>query len=95
MLLSELILLGAVTLWRALRDGERGWLPGDGLLRALPVATFPVFLLAMYLPLTGRILELTALDFTRWVWVFAIAGAGWGTLWLVDRFLRVSDNLSS
>jgi cation-transporting ATPase E len=88
MLLSVLVLLGAVTLWRALLDGERGILPGDRLLRWLPAVTIPVYLLAMYVPFASRLLELPALDASRWGWVLGLVAVVWGMMWASDRWTR-------
>jgi cation-transporting ATPase E len=84
-LLSVLIMLGAVNLWRALLDGERSMLRGDRLLRWLPAATMPVYLLALYLPWPRAFFELAALDALRWTVVVGVTALGWGVLWLSDR----------
>jgi cation-transporting ATPase E len=84
-LLSVLILLGAVTLWRALLDGERGMLPGDRWLRRLPALTVPAYLLAMYLPWTRAFFELAALDAARWGVVLGATAAGAALMWMSDR----------
>jgi magnesium-transporting ATPase (P-type) len=88
MLLAALVLLGAVTLWRALADGERGLLRGDRLLRRLPAATVPGFLLAMYAPPAAAFFELTPLDAARWAWVAGAAAVGAALMWLSDRRKR-------
>jgi cation-transporting ATPase E len=88
MLLSVLVLLGAVTLWRALIDGERGMLPGDRLLRWLPAMTTPVLLAAMYVPAAARFFELSPLDLPRWGWVLGATAMGWAGMWLGDRYTR-------
>jgi cation-transporting ATPase E len=87
MLLSVLVLLGAVNLWRALIDGERELLAGDQLLRWLPAVTVPVYLLAMYVPFAAHVLELPALDARRWAWVLGMVAAAWGMMWVADRAL--------
>jgi cation-transporting ATPase E len=91
MLLTVLVLLGAVNLWRALIDGEHGLLRGDRLLRWLPAVTVPAYLLAMYVPLTAHILELPALNASRWAWVLGAVAAGWGVMWASDRFAQSSN----
>jgi hypothetical protein len=90
MLLSVLVLLGAVNLWRALIDGERGMLPGDRWLRWLPAVTVPVFLLAMYVPIAANVLELAALDAWRWGWVMGMVAGAWAVMWASGRFMRVT-----
>jgi cation-transporting ATPase E len=88
MLLSVLVLLGAVTLWRALVDGERGMLPGDRHLRWLPAVTLPGFLAVMYSRWSARFFELAALDGRRWLLVLGVAALGAGGMLLSDRFTR-------
>ncbi len=88
MLLSVLVLLGAVNLWRALIDGERGMLPGDWVLRWLPAVPVSVYLLAMYFPITAHILELPPLDARRWGWVVGLVGGAWAVMWVSDRWTR-------
>ena len=90
MLLSVLVLLGAVTLWRALIDGERGMLPGDRSLRWLPAATTLAYVLAMYAPWTARFFELAPLDGTRWDWVVGVSAVCWAAMWVSDWFHRTN-----
>jgi cation-transporting ATPase E len=87
MLLSVVVLLGWVTLWRALRDGREG--PGgDHLPRWLPVAGLLVYVAIMYVPPSADFFLLEPLDLRRWLWVVAGTAAGWAAMTLVDRLRR-------
>jgi cation-transporting ATPase E len=84
MLLSTLVLLGWVNLWRALSDGERGPV-GGGLLRWLPAAGLPFYLAVMYVPAAANFFVLEPLDVVRWTWVAGTAAAGWAVMAVLDR----------
>jgi cation-transporting ATPase E len=85
MLLSSVVLLGWVTLWRALAGPER--LHGDRVLRLLPVAGLGVYLGAMYIPFGAEFFLLKPLDLLRWAWVLGSAAVGSALMVLVDRIL--------
>jgi cation-transporting ATPase E len=78
---SVLVLLGMVTMWRALTTGAEG---GAGWLRWLPAAMPPVYLAAMYVPPVAGFFELAPLDAHRWGWVLLVAGAAALLMWLSD-----------
>jgi cation-transporting ATPase E len=73
MLLSVLILLGITALLRALSDGDGQVLVGDRRLRWLAATSVPVYLLAMYVPLSASFFELTPLGVVEWLYVLAVA----------------------
>jgi cation-transporting ATPase E len=72
LLLSVLILVGLVTLWRALRDGEPQPLVGDRRFLWLGAAAVPTYLLSMYVPLTAAFFQLTPLGVAEWLLVLVI-----------------------
>jgi cation-transporting ATPase E len=78
LLLSTLVLSGVGTLIRVLAD-ERGLL-------WLAVAVPPVFLLAMYVPVFARFLELSQLTVIQWGMVLAITIPAFAFCALKDRF---------
>jgi cation-transporting ATPase E len=94
MLLSVLVLLGAVTLWRALVDGERGMLPGDRHLRRLPLVLTPVYLLVMYVPAAANFFRLSPLTLERWGVVAGVSIVGAAAMWLSDRFARREQRMA-
>jgi hypothetical protein len=92
--LAALVLLGWVTLWRALGGASSPLSPqgrgagGEGddrLLRWLPLPGQVVFLAAMYLPPLAGFFELEPLGAARWALVAATAALGSGLMWLSDR----------
>jgi hypothetical protein len=85
MLVSVVVLLGWVTLWRALGKGEVGQAAAGRLLRWLPVVGLPVYLGALYVEQAAGFFNLEPLDVVRWLWVLGAAGAGWAVMVLVDR----------
>jgi hypothetical protein len=99
MLLSALVLLGWVNLWRLL-DGKEGGM--TKVLWMLPLVGLPVYLLAMYAPwrlprisvagdpvaepLTiAEFFVLEQLDLGRWGWVVGTVVLAWAIMWLLDR----------
>src|SRR5206468_6723105 len=88
MLLSVLILLGITALLRALRDGDEEALKGDTRFRLLGALAIPVYLLAMYWPLSAWFFELTPLGIGDWGVVFTVAGIAY-ILTLAADWLRV------
>jgi cation-transporting ATPase E len=85
LLLSLLILLGITALFRALQDGESQPLAGDRNLRWLGVAAVPLYLLAMYWPLSADFFRLTPLGWLDWLKVLAVAVPAYGLSLLSDR----------
>jgi cation-transporting ATPase E len=73
LLLSTLTLLGVTSLLRALTDGETQPLRGDTKFRWLAVAAIPVYLAAMYLPVSARFFHLEPLNLAQWGWVLAVS----------------------
>ncbi len=85
LLLSLLVLLGITALFRALRDGEAQPLVGDWKFRWLAVAAVPLYLLALYWPLSQRFFSLVPLGWLDWVKVLAVAAPAYGLSLLSDR----------
>src|SRR5262249_58851134 len=81
-LLSGLVLLGWVNLWRALGDGEDGEPTGDHLLRWLPVAGLGIYLTIMYVPVAASFFQMTPLSAGRWAWVALTVAAAWGVMFV-------------
>ena len=91
MLLSVLILLGITALLRALTDGNDRPLAGDKRLRWLALGAVPVYLLAMYWPMSARFFELSELGWQQWLQVLAVAAPAYGLTLLSDRYLASSS----
>jgi cation-transporting P-type ATPase E len=89
MLLSTLILLGITALFRALKDGEGQGLRGDNRLRWLAAGALPVYLLAMYWPLSAKFFELAFLNGWQWLYVLATASVTCAATLLSDRIGRL------
>jgi cation-transporting ATPase E len=85
MLLSVLVLLGITALLRALDDGGEQAPRGDRRLRWLSGGAVPVYLLAMYWPLSANFFELTALNLLQWWQVLVVAAPAYGLTILSDR----------
>ena len=85
-LVSAVVLLGWVTLWRTLDDA--GQEASNGLLRWLPVVGLPLYLVVLYTPQTADFFKLAPLDAIRWGWVVGTAGAGWAVMAGLDRLTR-------
>jgi cation-transporting ATPase E len=82
LLLSLLVLLGITALFRALKDGETQPLVGDWKFRWLAVAAVPMYLLALYWPLSQEFFRLTPLGWLDWLKVLAVAVPAYGlSLW--------------
>jgi cation-transporting ATPase E len=86
LLLSLLVVLGITALFRALKDGEAQPLVGDWKFRWLAVAAVPLYLLALYWPLSQNFFRLAPLGWLDWVKVFAVAVPAYGLSLLSDRF---------
>jgi cation-transporting ATPase E len=87
LVLTVLVLLGWVTLWRALADGDTDG--GSHLLGWLPLAGLPVYLAALYVPAAAAFFRLEPLDVVRWAWAVGTAAVGAGLMALNDRLARV------
>jgi cation-transporting ATPase E len=74
LLLSVLILLGATAVPRALLDPDAQSLDGNYAAYGLAAAALPLYMAAMYLPLTARFFQLTPLSLGNWVLVGAVVG---------------------
>jgi cation-transporting P-type ATPase E len=85
LLLTALVLLGLVTLLRALVDGEVGMLPGDRHLRWLAGAGLLVYLAVLYNPLTAWFFELVPLTAGQWARVLAVVAPATVAAWVSDR----------
>ncbi|MCI0461293.1 MAG: cation-translocating P-type ATPase, partial [Gemmataceae bacterium] len=85
LLLSTLVLLGITALFRALKDGETQPLVGDTKFRWVAGAAVPLYLLAMYWPLSYEFFRLTPLDGVGWAKVLAVVVPAWGLSLLSDR----------
>src|SRR5262249_39049984 len=85
LLLSLLILLGAASMVRVLSDGETERLLGDRKFRLLAAAVVPVYLVALYWPLSVWYHELTPLTLGQWGRVLAVALPALGAMLLTDR----------
>jgi cation-transporting ATPase E len=85
MMLSVLIVLGITALLRTLTDGEERPLAGDGRFRLLAAAVVPVYLLAMYWPLSARFFEMEPLALPQWGLVLAVAAVAYVLTLLSDR----------
>jgi len=97
LVLTTLVLLGWVTLWRALADGA-GEQTRDRLLRWVPVVGLPVLLGAQNLDVLADLagienagvrdfFELDALDPGRWAWVLGVTAIASSVLWRGDQCL--------
>jgi cation-transporting ATPase E len=84
MLLTVLILLGITALLRVLTDGEEKPLAGDGRFRLLAALVLPVYLLALYWPLSARFFELEPLSLAQWGLAVVVASGGYGLTLLSD-----------
>jgi cation-transporting ATPase E len=85
LLLSTLVLLGITALFRALRDGESVALVGDRKFRWVAAAAVPLYLLALYWPLSQDFFRLAPLDGVGWLKVLAVAVPAYGLSLLSDR----------
>lgn len=85
MLLTVLILLGITALLRTLTDGEEKALAGDGRFRLLAALVMPVYLLALYWPLSAQFFQLEPLTMMQWVQALAVAAVGYVFTLLSDR----------
>jgi len=86
LLLSVLIFLGITALLRALTDGEEQPLKGDARLRWLAVAAAPVYLTAMYIPITSRFFHLTPLtEVSHWLLIAGVVVPAYALSLLSDR----------
>jgi cation-transporting ATPase E len=88
LLLSLLIFLGAANLLRVLTDGEMERLPGDRKFRFLAAGVVPVYLVALYWPLSAWYHELTPLTLAQWGGVLGVALPTLGAMLLTDRLRR-------
>jgi cation-transporting ATPase E len=79
MVLTTLVLLGWVTLWRVLRG------VGHPLLRWLPLPGLALYLLALYVPRAREFLELQALSLWRWGIVLGVVVIAGAIMWVWDR----------
>ncbi|MFO0841361.1 MAG: HAD-IC family P-type ATPase [Gemmataceae bacterium] len=77
MILTTLVLLGWVTLYRVAGEDRR--------LRFLPLAGAVVYLLVMYVPPVAGFFELEPLSAGRWGFVAVVAGAAAALMWVSDR----------
>ncbi len=84
LLLSLLVLLGLTTLLRALTDGEARPPTGDRRFRWLAAIALLVYLVVLYWRPVGEWFDLTALTWTQWSWVLAIACGAYVMLRLSD-----------
>jgi cation-transporting P-type ATPase E len=85
MLLSVLILLGITALLRALTDGGEQPIGSDKRLRWLALSAAPVYLVAMYWPLSARFFELSTLGWRNWLEALAVVLPAYGLTLLSDR----------
>lgn len=79
LVLSTLILLGWVTLWRVLGSAK------DRLLRSLPLPGLAIYLTVMYLPVFAEFFKLEPLDPLRWGAVGVTVTLAWVIMSLSDR----------
>jgi cation-transporting ATPase E len=93
MLVSAVVLLGWVTLWRALGNGEQGQAAAGRLLRWLPVVGLPIYLGVMYVTPAPGFFNLEPLDVVRWLWVLGAVGAGWAVMVLEDRLRLIRSSI--
>ncbi|MBI1833104.1 MAG: HAD-IC family P-type ATPase [Planctomycetes bacterium] len=93
MLLSVLILLGITALLRALRDGDGESLKADTRFRLLGAFAIPVYLAAMYWPLSAWFFELWPLEVVDWAMVLAVAGVAY-LLSLISDLIPVPNAMS-
>jgi cation-transporting ATPase E len=94
-LLSGMVLLGYVNLWRAQIDGEGQRMTGGLLLRWLPAMGIGVYLAVMYVPFAASFFELERLDAGRWAWVALTAGLAWAVMKWADRLAGRGGNKGS
>ncbi len=88
-LVTALVFLGLVTLFRLLREGETGQLTGDRWFYGLLVGDVLFYLFVMYCPrLTFDFFELSPLSWGQWGLVAAVAIPAAGLLFLSDRIHR-------
>ncbi len=86
-LVSAVVLLGWVTLWRALADGAEE--PGGGhVLRWLPLAGLVVYVIVLHVPVVADFFLLEPPDTARWCWVVGGTAVGWGLMAMVDRLWK-------
>jgi cation-transporting ATPase E len=89
LLLSVLILLGLITLLRALTDGEKAPLTGDRTFYFLAGAAVVAYLIALYWPAAAYFFELQPLNGPQWLWVLAVVLAAALLLRLSDRRAKI------
>jgi cation-transporting ATPase E len=84
MVLTTLVLLGWVTLWRAMGSNHPATL-----LRWLPMAGLVIYLLALYVPPIANFFELVPLSLARWGLVLVVVVAGAIVMWASDEVERL------
>jgi cation-transporting ATPase E len=94
LLLSALILLGITNLFRALQDGESQPLVGDRKFRWLAAAAVPLYLLALYWPLSADFFRLSPLGWLDWLKVLAVAVPAYALSLLSDRLPWANPTLA-
>jgi cation-transporting ATPase E len=82
LLLSALVLLGLMTLLRALTDGETRPLPGDRKFRWWAAAAILIYLAAMYWRPAAYFFDLMSLTTGQWAWVLATVIPASALLWI-------------
>lgn len=87
-LLSLLVVLGVTALFRALQDGEDKPLHGDVRFQFIGLAAVPLYLVAMYWPLSARFFELEPLTLQSWTVVGIVAIVAAAATWVLDHFVR-------
>jgi cation-transporting ATPase E len=87
LLLSLLVVLGLITLLRALGDGEARALAGDRRFAWLAAAALLVYLTVLYCGPLAEFFELTPLSWRQWRWLLTIAAGAYGVMGLGDRWL--------
>jgi cation-transporting ATPase E len=85
MLVSAVVLLGWVTLWRALANGEQRQAVAGRLLRWLPAVGLPVYLAVLYVEPTAEFFNLEPLGAVRWLWVLGAVAVGGVVMVMTDR----------
>lgn len=91
MVLTTLVLLGWLTLWRSL-DHERSDSTVDRLLRWLPAVGLPLYLVTLYVAPVAYFFELEPLDLPRWGVILAAVAAAAALLAVCDWWTAVSSS---